>query len=128
MTRIAIASCCRGHSFDEQPVWADIEAEKPDLLLLLGDQVYMNNKVWRHWELDKSGQPTNQILERRRRAEFITPIPKPKKRRGVPDTQEILFSDEHGLSTEQQQYDPTGNINELRRPFFCQMEAVETVI
>jgi type III restriction enzyme len=31
----------------------------------------------RHWELDQQGQPTQQILERRRRAEFITPIPKP---------------------------------------------------
>ena len=33
----------------------------------------------RHWELDKSGQPTDQILASRRTAEFITPIPKPKK-------------------------------------------------
>lgn len=32
-----------------------------------------------HWELDSSGQPTQQIIETRRRAEFITPIPKPKK-------------------------------------------------
>jgi len=24
----------------------------------------------RHWELDKNGQPTQQIIERRRRAEF----------------------------------------------------------
>ena len=29
----------------------------------------------RHWELDDQGQPTQQILESRRRAEFITPIP-----------------------------------------------------
>lgn len=35
----------------------------------------------RHWELDEAGQPTNQIVDKRRRAEFITPIPKPKKRR-----------------------------------------------
>ena len=35
----------------------------------------------RHWELDKTGQPTQQIIETRRRAEFITPIPKPKKRK-----------------------------------------------
>ncbi len=34
----------------------------------------------RHWELDKDGQPTQQIIERRRSAEFITPIPKPRKR------------------------------------------------
>jgi hypothetical protein len=28
----------------------------------------------RHWELDEQGQPTQQIIENRRRAEFITPI------------------------------------------------------
>ena len=33
----------------------------------------------RHWELDGTGQPTQQIVETRRRAEFITPIPKAKK-------------------------------------------------
>jgi len=35
----------------------------------------------RHWELDSDGQPTQQVLESRRRAEFVTPIPKPKKRK-----------------------------------------------
>jgi len=35
----------------------------------------------RHWELDEHGQPTQQIVESRRRAEFITSIPKPKKRK-----------------------------------------------
>ncbi|HEX6694066.1 MAG TPA: hypothetical protein VF035_05095, partial [Longimicrobiales bacterium] len=29
----------------------------------------------RHWELDDEGQPTQRIVESRRRAEFITPIP-----------------------------------------------------
>ncbi len=28
----------------------------------------------RHWELDEVGQPTQKIIETRRRAEFITPI------------------------------------------------------
>ena len=36
----------------------------------------------RHWELDGQGQPTQQIVDERRRADFITPIPKPKKRKG----------------------------------------------
>ncbi len=35
----------------------------------------------RHWELDSSGQPTQQIIEARRTAQFITPIPKSKKLR-----------------------------------------------
>jgi len=33
----------------------------------------------RHWELDETGQPTQQIIERRRRAEFITPDPEAKE-------------------------------------------------
>ncbi len=119
----------------------------------------------RHWELDASGQPTQLILETRRRAEFITPIPKPKKRKAVAAAQsEIVFADGKGLSTRDQQYDPTSIINEVRslvgqwrnlenpnhwqvtpetarllqhwrhhafggvRPFFCQIEAIETAI
>ncbi|MFA7233198.1 MAG: DEAD/DEAH box helicase family protein [Terrimicrobiaceae bacterium] len=117
----------------------------------------------RHWELDGHGQPTQQILESRRRADFITPIPKPRKRKGVVAQQQIVFDEGKGLSSTDQQYDPTSIINELRshvdqwrtlsssqwmvtpetarllehwrhhefssvRPFFCQVEAVETAI
>ena len=117
----------------------------------------------RHWELDESGQPTNRISEKRRPAEFITPIPKPK-RRGAASQQDIVFDEGKGLSTAEQQYDITSIINEVRRrvddwrtipnsnnwrvtpetvrllqhwrhheftdirPFFCQIEAVETAI
>ena len=35
---------------------------------------------YRHWELDETGQPTQQVIESRRGAEFITPIPKPRQR------------------------------------------------
>jgi type III restriction enzyme len=119
----------------------------------------------RHWELDSQGQPTQQLLDSRRRAEFITPIPKPKKRKGPPSKQQTMVFDEgQGLSTAEQQYDTTSIINEVRanvdqwrawqnpsqwhvtpetarllqhwrhhkfagvRPFFCQVEAVETAI
>lgn len=34
-----------------------------------------------HWELDETGQPTQKVIESRRQAQFITPIPKPKKRK-----------------------------------------------
>ena len=118
-----------------------------------------------YWELDEEGQPTQDIIESRRRAEFITPIPKPRKRkRGAIDQTELALGDSSGLSTAEQQYDPTSIINELRqhvdqwrsrpnpsdwqvtaetarllqhwrqhqfsdiRPFFCQVEAVETAI
>jgi type III restriction enzyme len=117
----------------------------------------------RHWELDESGQPTQKIRNVRRRADFITPIPKPKKRKKTPKQDEIVFNEGMGLSTKDQQYDITSIINEVRthvdvwrglpqaqwqvtpetarllhhwrnyrfgdvRPFFCQVEAVETVI
>src|SRR4051812_19068960 len=68
----------------------------------------------RHWELDGQGQPTQRIIEHRRRAQFITPIPKPKKRKRVATQGEILFAEGHGLSTKEQQYDVTSIINEVR--------------
>jgi type III restriction enzyme len=34
-----------------------------------------------HWELDSEGQLTNQILDHRRRAAFITAVPKAKKQK-----------------------------------------------
>lgn len=117
----------------------------------------------KNWELDSQGQPTQRIIEDRRKAEFITPIPKPRKRKSSPAQQEIVFDEGEGLSTSDQQYH-MGIINAVReqvnnwrnisnpsewkvtpetarllqhwrhhkfsgfRPFFCQIEAVETVI
>ncbi|MBA4190608.1 MAG: restriction endonuclease [Planctomycetaceae bacterium] len=118
----------------------------------------------RHWELDPQGQPTQQTVEERRQAEFITPIPKPKKQKSASKQMVITFDEGLGLSTKDQQYDTTSIINEVRshvnrwrawpkpsewqvtpetarllqhwrhhafagiRPFFCQVEAVETAI
>ena len=118
----------------------------------------------RHWELDEAGQPTQAILDRRRPAQFISPIPKPKKHKAKGKQRTLVFDEGKGLSTETQQYDVTAVINEVRghveswrnlpnsnqwqvtpetarllqhwrtheftsvRPFFCQVEAVETAI
>ena len=118
----------------------------------------------RHWELDDDGQPTQKVEPFRRKAKFITPIPKPKKRRRSDKQEELVFDEGKGISTIEQQYDPTSIINEVRgyvdtwrklpnpsqwqvtpetarllqhwrhhkfsgvRPFFCQVEAVETAI
>ena len=117
----------------------------------------------RHWELDAQGQPTQRIADSRRRADFITPIPPPKKRKAAQAQQAFVFDEGLGLSTSVQQYDPTSLVNEVRsrvgawralpknqwqvtaetarllehwhyhefsafRPFFCQIEAVETAI
>ena len=48
----------------------------------------------RYWELDADGQPTQQIVERRRPAQFITPIPKPKKKKKAGSGQAALVFDE----------------------------------
>ena len=69
----------------------------------------------RHWELDTDGQPTQLVLETRRRAEFITPIPKPKKRKKSVQQNEMVFDEGKDLSTAAQQYDPTSIINQVRQ-------------
>ena len=118
----------------------------------------------RHWRLE-NGVPTDHIEERRRESSYITPVPKPRKQRGRPAQGSMTLGVE-GLSTAEQEYDPTPIINEIRRrvdawrelptpnrwgvspvtqrllqhwrglthefqnvrPFFCQVEAIETVI
>src|ERR1700731_811664 len=67
----------------------------------------------RHWELDETGQPTQKVIERRRSAKFITPIPKPKKRKAAAQSG-FVFDEGKGLSTKEQQYDPPSIINESR--------------
>src|SRR6266480_2628657 len=46
--------------------------------------------------LDEAGQPTQKIIERRRSAKFVTPIPKPKKRKAAAQTG-FVFDDGKGL-------------------------------
>lgn len=69
----------------------------------------------RHWELDATGQPTQEITHSRRRADFITPIPKPRKRKGAGDQATLTFDEGKGLSTDEQAYDHTAIINAVRQ-------------
>lgn len=68
----------------------------------------------RHWELDKDGQPTQKIVETRRRADFITPIPRAKKQRKKEKQGGFVFDEGEGLTTATQAYDPTSIINDVR--------------
>jgi type III restriction enzyme len=114
----------------------------------------------KHWELDANSQPTDRIVETRRRSSLVSPIPKAKKSRGK--SQADLYAERDDLGFEQE-YNPTEVINGIRsaveswrslpesqwqvtpetarllrhwrshefqneRPFFCQIEAVETAI
>jgi len=116
-----------------------------------------------HWELDDDGQPTQRLIETRRRASFISPIPRAKKHKGKAAQQALDIGGEEKVSSKHQKYDEA-TINELRsrvdawrelknpsdwgvtpetarllqhwrhhqfndiRPFFCQVEAIETLI
>src|SRR6056297_1461061 len=69
-----------------------------------------------YWELE-DGQPTGKIIEKRRPADLITPVPKPKRRKSDDSKaqgQLGLTSDGDDISTKDQQYDPTSIINEIR--------------
>ncbi|KAF0115607.1 MAG: type III restriction enzyme res subunit [Rhodospirillaceae bacterium] len=66
----------------------------------------------RHWQLDAEGQPTDMIMAARRRSDLVTPVPKPKRRKGA-QTEMVLDSGD-GLSTLEQEYNPTPIINEIR--------------
>src|SRR5712692_436658 len=68
----------------------------------------------RHWELDATGQPTRKIVERRREAAFVTPIPKPRKRKGGPEQAQLVYGEAKDLSDEKQQYDVNAVINSVR--------------
>ena len=68
----------------------------------------------RHCELDADGQPTNRLVDNRRRSELITPVPKPQKRRRAPGQGEWGLGAGDGLSTTEQEYNPTPIINEIR--------------
>lgn len=113
----------------------------------------------RHWELDDRGQPTGNVVEGRRKASFVTPIPSAKKK--TREQTSLPLGADQG---DDQQYLLASTINDIRarvdewrsrpnpatwgvtpetqrllqywrsysfsgaRPFFCQVEAVETAI
>ncbi len=72
----------------------------------------------RHHALDAEGQPLHEPpRDGRRRSEFITPVPKPrkKKRQKVdPKQAKLDLRSEDDVSTEEQEYNPTPIINEIR--------------
>ena len=110
----------------------------------------------RHWELDEEGNvPTDNILPGRRKCSLITPIPRAKKQKAEDNKQERLGQKEKydpypvineirnsmaswramPNSKDWQVSPETERLlshwrqkREVFQPFFCQIEAVETVI
>ncbi len=111
----------------------------------------------RHWELDENGQPTSMVVARRRQSSLVSPIPKARKIKGKAVQTDMLadFDGQEYNPTEvingirsaveswrrlpESQWQVTPTTARLLRhwrthnfanqkPFFCQVEAVETVI
>ncbi|MDC0066862.1 DEAD/DEAH box helicase family protein [Verrucomicrobia bacterium] len=115
----------------------------------------------RHWELDKAGQPSGNITDKRRPCSYLTPIPRSRRGNNQDDQMELIEQDK--VLFDGQEYDPTSIVNQVRsqvdkwrklsesqwgvtpatarllrhwrthdfstiKPFFCQIEAVETAI
>ena len=118
---------------------------------------------WHHALDDDTGQPLDgPPRSGRRPSKFMTPVPQPRRKSARQGS--LLLQADDGLSSEEQEYNPTPIINEVRqhvkqwrelpnpadwgvtpvtarllrhwrehdfqgiRPFFCQVEAVETII
>ena len=68
--------------------------------------------------MDDDGQPTGEVIDKRRRSDYISPVPKPKKRRSKevdPDQASMDFqSPAEQISTGDQAYDTTSVINQIR--------------
>jgi type III restriction enzyme len=112
----------------------------------------------RHWELDSAGQPTDLIAPARRSSSLVSPIPKARRTRGLKAEQADFLADDdsqeynpteviNGIRSAvaswralpESQWQVTPSTARLlrhwrthkfanQRPFFCQIEAVETVI
>jgi type III restriction enzyme len=68
-----------------------------------------------HHALDADGQPSDAPpVEGRRRSELITPVPRPRKRKNKSEQGKLALGDKEGLSTAEQEYNPTPIINEIR--------------
>lgn len=163
---------CGSLSCDASPVLAAVEILKELMDTSFFDHPILNSPYsypQRHWELDAQGQPTNRIMHQRRSADFVSPVPKPRKQKASRGQQLTLVSTEGFVdagehATDFQVYNPTEFINSVRqevdrwralpneadwkvtaetarllrhwrsenfqsvRPFFCQVEAVETMI
>lgn len=67
-----------------------------------------------HWELDESGQPTQKILNFRRKVELYTPVPRPRKQKGPKTQPELDLGTALGNDGDTQRYNPIPIINQLR--------------
>ncbi|MCF6292256.1 MAG: hypothetical protein L3J04_02560 [Robiginitomaculum sp.] len=71
-----------------------------------------------HHALDDEGQPTDlPPQDGRRTSALISPVPKPKKKKSrvAENQQDLALHSQDGISTEEQEYNPTPLINDVRK-------------
>ena len=66
--KVAAASCAKVQSLPSQPAWAEIQAEQPDVLLLLGDNIY----------LDRDGHTESDALATELRSLYLRQFAQPE--------------------------------------------------
>ena len=68
-----------------------------------------------HWELDDDRRPTHKVLKGRRPADFITPIPSPRRQEGAGSAQIEFDPKAEALGDGKQRYEPSPIIDSLRQ-------------
>ncbi len=69
----------------------------------------------RHHALDDDGQPLDEPpRDGRRLSKLITPVPRARKKQGKSQQGAFVMPDANDLSTDDQEYNPTWVINEIR--------------
>ena len=64
-----------------------------------------------HWELDDDGRPTDIVIEKRRRSDLISAMPKPRSAKGIKQSEMELSS--AGLEGQDMAYIVTEFVNDL---------------
>ena len=87
----------------------------PDLSVSVSffEQPILNNPYeypGRHWEMDETGRPTSRIVNTRRSAKFVTPIPRARRARHDAGQLDLGVDQE----ADEQAYDLTSTINTVR--------------
>lgn len=88
--KIAVASCAKVQSLPTQPAWAEIRQEQPDVLLLLGDNIYLDSD--RHTEPGPLGNELRALYARQfAQPEFAALIADMKQR----EARVVAIYDDH---------------------------------
>lgn len=99
--KIAAASCCKLEHFPSQPVWGQIQAEQPDALILLGDNIYLDRDF--HTDPDKLAAELGALYIAQKAEPHFAALLDDMRQRGKPvlaiyDDHDFIGNDRYGGS------------------------------